>query len=210
MRLIQLLHKTTADYHWLQSQLNQTPRMDMVTQNSKPLANTVSNHHPCFQISSLYKHFFSSFPFSWILRTKLLSQHGTLIYTTFMSRRSQRQFNDWSTGERGGKKKKINNQWSLEKSWGMQCFELKHWWVSSSSCNSSLCDTLRVSPTESWGGTQCSSAQPFTRGKWEAEADSASLSHAEKGVKSKAEGKKKCRQTLLYKWQKAGKCIISF
>lgn len=25
---------------------------------SKPLANTVSNHHPCFQISSLYKHFF--------------------------------------------------------------------------------------------------------------------------------------------------------
>lgn len=52
-------------------------------------------------------------------------------------------------------------------------------------------DALRVSPTESWGSTQCSSAQPLTRGKWEAEADSASLSHAEKGVKSKAEGGKK-------------------
>lgn len=29
---------------------------------SKPLANTVSNHHPYFQISSLYKHFFFKFP----------------------------------------------------------------------------------------------------------------------------------------------------
>ena len=72
-RLIQLPHKTTADYHWLQRKLRPTPRMHMVTRNSKPLANTVSNHHPCFQISSLYKHFFSSFPFFWILRTELLS-----------------------------------------------------------------------------------------------------------------------------------------
>lgn len=42
----------------LQRKLNQIPRMHMVTQNSKPLANTASNHHPCSQISSLYKHFF--------------------------------------------------------------------------------------------------------------------------------------------------------
>lgn len=54
----------------------------------------------------------------------------------------------------------------------------------------SLRDAVRVSPAESWGSTQCSSAQPLTRGKWEAEGDSASLSHAEKGVKSKAERKK--------------------
>lgn len=62
MRLIQLPHTTTADYHWLQRKLNQAPTMHMVTRNSKPLANTVSNHHPCFQISSLYKHFVFKFP----------------------------------------------------------------------------------------------------------------------------------------------------
>lgn len=86
--------------------------------------------------------------------------------------------------------KEKNNHGYLEKSWGMQCLELQHGWVSSRGCSSSLHDAVRVSPTEPWGSTQCSSAQPLTRGKWEAEADSASLSYAEKGVKSKAERKK--------------------
>jgi len=40
---------------------------------------------------------------------------------------------------------------------------------------------------------------PSQCGKWEAEADSASLPHAEKGEKSKTEGEKNNRQTLLYK-----------
>lgn len=62
IRLIQLRHKTTIYYLWLQSKLNQPPGMHMVTWNSKALANTVSNHYLCFQISSLHKHFFSKLP----------------------------------------------------------------------------------------------------------------------------------------------------
>lgn len=88
-------------------------------------------------------------------------------------------------------KKRWNNHGYLEESWGMQCLDLKHGWVSCRGCSSSGRDAVQVSPTESWGSTQCSSALPLTRGKWEAEADSASLSHAEKGVKSKAEREKK-------------------
>lgn len=81
MRLIQQPHKTTADYHWLQRKLNHTPRMHMIT-NSKSLANTVSNHHPYSQISSLYKHLFqvSHFlkfyvPKSWVNTGHLSTRH---------------------------------------------------------------------------------------------------------------------------------------
>lgn len=56
-RLIQLLQKTGADYHWLQGKLSQTPTAHMVTVFDKGLLFHVSDHQPCFQISSLYRLF---------------------------------------------------------------------------------------------------------------------------------------------------------
>lgn len=104
---------------------------------------------------------FWSFPFSQILCTKLLSKHRTFIYETFIFRRSHRQFNNLSVGEKE-KKNRWNSQGLLEKPWGMQCLELKHQRVSSSGCSSSIRDALQVSPTKSGGSTQRSSVQPLT------------------------------------------------
>lgn len=187
MRLIQLPHKTQhtiTDFKgsWISPPESiQSHEIASVWQILSlitiPASGSVQHKHFFFQASHSLRFYILN---CWVSRT--------FIYTTFIFSRSHRQFSDWSIGERKKWKEK-NNQRSLEKSWGMQCLVLKHWWVSSSSCNSSLRDALRVSPTESWGSTQCSSAQPLTRGKWEAEADWASLSHAEKGGKSKAEGK---------------------
>lgn len=104
----------------------------------------------------------SSFPFSQILRTELLSKHRTFIYKTFIFRRSHRQFNNLSIGGKEKKKSRWNSQGPLEKPWGMQCLKLKHQRVSSSGCNSSIRDALHVSPTKSGGSTQRSSAQPLS------------------------------------------------